>query len=80
MVLGPTKMVNLKMVADNISPAKFARICSKLNEFVRADANGKRTDFILTDYEVKASYVEYILRQLLSGDINQVRNKCDDDM
>ena len=80
MVLGPTKMVNLKMVAENISPAKFTILCAKLNEFVRADANGKRTDFILTDYEVKASYVEYILRQLLSGDINQVRNKCDDDM
>ena len=35
-------------------------ICAKLNDFVRADSNGKRTDFILSDYEIKASYVDRI--------------------
>jgi hypothetical protein len=60
-------MVNLKMVAENLKPGKFTIMCTLLNEFVKADSNGRRHDFILSDYEVKAAYIEYMLRQILSG-------------
>jgi len=45
-------MLNLKLVAENLSPSKFSLICSNLCEFVRADLNGKRADYILSDYMV----------------------------
>ena len=57
------------MVAENLKKGKFTIMCTLLNEFVKADSNGRRHDFILSDYEVKAAYIEYMLRQILSGSI-----------
>jgi hypothetical protein len=76
------KMVNLKMVAENLKPAKFTLICALLNDFVRADSNGKRSDFILSDYEVKAAYIEFLLRQILSGNfgVNALSNEDDGEL
>jgi len=74
-----SKMVNLKMVAENLKPAKFTSICTLLNEFVRADSNGRRHDFILSDYEVKAAYIEYLLQQILFGSTQHNKFACEDD-
>jgi len=71
-------MVNLKMVAANLKPSKFTMICALLNDFVETDANGKRSDYILSDYEVTASYVEFFLRQILSGKVS-ISAVCSED-
>lgn len=62
-----SKILNLKMVAEKLKPGKFTILCTLLNEFVKADSNGRRHDFILSDYEIKAAYIEYMLRQIISG-------------
>ena len=67
------------MVAENLKPAKFTSLCMLLNDFVRADSNGRRHDFILSDYEVKAAYIEYVLRQILSGSTQPDKFAGEDD-
>ena len=74
-----SKMLNLKMVAENLKPSKFTIICTLLCDYVRADSNGRRHDFILSDYEVKAAYVEYMLRQILSGTLKGSASACEED-
>ena len=59
------------MAAANLKSSKFTMICAMLNDFVRPDSNVKRTDFILSDYEVKAFYVEFLLRQILGGKVSK---------
>lgn len=72
-------MVSLKMVAENLKPSKFTLLCKLLGDFVRTDSNCHRSDFILSDYEVKAAYVEYLLRQILSGSIEASGFASEDD-
>lgn len=62
-----SKILNLKMVAEKLKPGKFTILCTLLNEFVKADSNSRRHDFILSDYEIKAAYTEFMLRQIISG-------------
>ncbi len=72
-------MVSLKMVAENLKPSKFTLLCKLLTDFVRADPNSRRSDSILSDYEIKAAYIEYLLRQILSGSIEASASASDDD-